>query len=285
MSEELNNTSFAEMIENSMKKINIKQVVKGTVVNINRKGEVIVDIGYKSDGIIPKDEYSYNENANPKNDLKIGDTITAEVVKMNDGEGNVLLSTKRYKMKDVKKELEDSAESNVKVTIFQGLPKAEKMELVIQKSVELGVFDITPVEMKRCIVKLKEKDKEKKLQRWQKISEVAAKQCGRNIIPKINTFQNLKNICQNFKEYDIVLVCYENEKEKTLKQELKKIIKENKKNVKIAIVIGPEGGIEKEEVEIMQENGAKVITLGKRILRTETVALNVLSVIMYELEN
>ena len=159
------------------------------------------------------------------------------------------------------------------------------MELVIQKSVELGVFDITPVEMKRCIVKLKEKDKEKKLQRWQKISEVAAKQCGRNIIPKINTFQNLKNICQNFKEYDIVLVCYENEKEKTLKQELKKIIKENKKDVKIAIVVGPEGGIEKEEVEIMQENGAKVITLGKRILRTETVALNVLSVIMYELEN
>ena len=107
MSEELNNTSFAEMIENSMKQINIKQVVKGTVVNINRKGEVIVDIGYKSDGIIPKDEYSYNENANPKNDLKIGDTITAEVMKMNDGEGNVLLSTKRYKMKDVKKELED----------------------------------------------------------------------------------------------------------------------------------------------------------------------------------
>lgn len=185
----------------------------------------------------------------------------------------------------IKQELEDSAESNVKVTIFQGLPKAEKMELVIQKSVELGVFDITPVEMKRCIVKLKEKDKEKKLQRWQKISEVAAKQCGRNIIPKINTFQNLKNICQNFKEYDIVLICYENEKEKTLKQELKKIIKENKKDVKIAIVVGPEGGIEKEEVEIMQENGAKVITLGKRILRTETVALNVLSVIMYELEN
>ena len=185
----------------------------------------------------------------------------------------------------IKKELEDSAESNVKVTIFQGLPKTKKMELVIQKSVELGVFDITPVEMKRCIVKLKEKDKEKKLQRWQKISEVAAKQCGRNIIPKINTFQNLKNICQNFKEYDIVLVCYENEKEKTLKQELKKIIKENKKDVKIAIVIGPEGGIEKEEVEMMKENGAKVITLGKRILRTETVALNVLSVIMYELEN
>ena len=78
------------------------------------------------------------------------------------------------------------------------------MELVIQKSVELGVFDITPIEMKRCIVKLKDKDKEKKLQRWQKISEVAAKQCGRNIIPKINTFQNIKNICQEFEKYDRV---------------------------------------------------------------------------------
>lgn len=185
----------------------------------------------------------------------------------------------------INKELEDNAESDIKVTIFQGLPKAEKMELVIQKSVELGVFGITPIEMKRCIVKLKDKDKEKKLQRWQKISEVAAKQCGRNIIPKINTFQNIKNICQEFEKYDIVLVCYENEKEKTLKQELKKIVKENKKDVKIAIVIGPEGGIEKEEVEMLKENGAHIITLGKRILRTETVALNILSVIMYELEN
>ena len=107
MQEELNNKSFEEMVENSMKQVTVKQIIKGTVVNINRNGEVIVDIGYKSDGIIPREEYSYNENANPKDDLKIGDTITAEVVKMNDGEGNVLLSTKRYKMKDVKKELEE----------------------------------------------------------------------------------------------------------------------------------------------------------------------------------
>lgn len=185
----------------------------------------------------------------------------------------------------IKKELENNVESNIKVTIFQGLPKAEKMELVIQKSVELGTFDITPVEMRRCVVKLKEKDKEKKLQRWQKISEVAAKQCGRNIIPKINKIENLKTICQNFKEYDIVLVAYEKEKSTTLKQELKTICKKDKKDVKIAIVIGPEGGIEKEEIEILQKNGAKIITLGKRILRTETVALNMLSVIMYELEN
>ena len=90
--------------------------------------------------------------------------------------------------------LENNTESNVKVTIFQGLPKADKLELVIQKSVELGAYDITPLQMKRCVVKLNEKDKLKKIQRWQKISEVAAKQCGRNIIPKINNINEITGI-------------------------------------------------------------------------------------------
>lgn len=186
------------------------------------------------------------------------------------------------------KELETNAESNIEVSIFQGLPKADKIELIIQKSVELGVYDITPIEMKRCVVKLKEKDKNKKIERWQKISEVAAKQCGRNYIPKINKIENLKEISEKIKDYDVVLVAYEEEKENTLKNELKlseKDNKENNKKIKIAIVIGPEGGIDKEEIETLKKNGAKIITLGKRILRTETVALNVLSIIMYELEN
>ena len=186
------------------------------------------------------------------------------------------------------KELETNVESNIEVSIFQGLPKADKMELIIQKSVELGVHDITPIEMKRCVVKLKEKDKTKKIERWQKISEVAAKQCGRNYIPKINNIKNLKEISEKIKDYDVVLVAYEEEKENTLKNELKLLKKDNKENnkkIKIAIVIGPEGGIDKEEINALEKNGAKIITLGKRILRTETVALNVLSIIMYELEN
>lgn len=186
----------------------------------------------------------------------------------------------------IKEKLANDVESNVRVTIMQGLPKADKMELIIQKSVELGGYDITPIEMKRCVVKLNEKDKQKKIQRWQKISEVAAKQCGRNIIPNINSVINIKNVCNSIEEYDIVLVAYENEKEVTIKQELKKIKeKYNKEEIKIAVIIGPEGGIAPEEVKILQANGAIPITLGKRILRTETVALNVLSVIMYELEN
>lgn len=180
-------------------------------------------------------------------------------------------------------EINENTESNVLVTIYQGLPKFDKMELVIQKSVELGVYNIIPLELNRCVVKLKEKDRDKKIQRWQKISEVAAKQCGRNYIPNIGNIQNLNQICKDFNNYDLVLVAYENEKENTLKEQLD--ILKNKKDLKIAVIIGPEGGIDEREIEEVRNNGAKVITLGKRILRTETVALNVLSIIMYELEN
>lgn len=185
---------------------------------------------------------------------------------------------------DIKEILNTSSESNIKVTIFQGLPKADKMELIIQKSVELGVFDITPVEMKRCVVKLKENDKKKKIERWQKIAEVAAKQSGRNQIPKINDIIQIKNICLELEKYDIVLVAYEKEENNTLKQVLKQLKEREYNELKIAVVIGPEGGIEEQEIEMLKENGAEIITLGKRILRTETVALNVLSILMYELE-
>lgn len=181
-------------------------------------------------------------------------------------------------------EIASNVEPHIQVSIFQGLPKADKMELVIQKSVELGAFDITPVEMKRSVVKLNEKDKIKKIQRWQKISEGAAKQSGRDKIPTIHPIINVHTLCENIKKYDLILVAYENEKINTLKQELKNIKSDKNKQMKIAIVIGPEGGIDKEEIAKLEEYHARVITLGNRILRTETVALNILSVIMYELE-
>ena len=182
--------------------------------------------------------------------------------------------------------IEENVESNVQISIFQGLPKADKMELIIQKSVELGAYDITPVEMQRCIVKLEDKDKIKKIQRWQKISEVAAKQSGRNIIPNINNIIDLENVCNLCQNYDIVLVAYENEKENKLKYQIKKIKEKIKSDIKIAILIGPEGGIDEKEIEILKEiDNVKIITLGKRILRTETVALNMLSILMYELED
>ena len=178
---------------------------------------------------------------------------------------------------------EKTVESNVQVTVFQGLPKSDKMEYIIQKSVELGVHDIVPVEMKRCVVKLTDKDKIKKQERWQKISEVAAKQCGRDIIPKIKEVINIKDIVNIINEYDLFLVAYENEEDNSLKNELKNV-NLSKEKIKIAVLIGPEGGLEPNDVQLLKENGAKVITLGKRILRTETVSLNILSVIIYELE-
>lgn len=187
---------------------------------------------------------------------------------------------------NIVKKLESNSESNIEVTIFQGLPKADKMELVIQKSVELGVYDITPVEMERSVVKLTaQKDKLKKLQRWQKIAEVAAKQSGRSRIPKINNIQSIKDICNLSTDYDIVIVAYENEKENKLKYELEKLKASHNENLRIAVLIGPEGGIAPLEIQLLQEKGAKIVTLGNRILRTETVALNVLSIIMYELED
>lgn len=185
--------------------------------------------------------------------------------------------------------IEENIESNIQITIFQGLPKSDKMEYIIQKSVELGVYDIQPVEMRRCVVKLDEKDKIKKVSRWQKISEVAAKQCKRDLIPKINNIINISKVCDLIKKYDIVLVAYENETKNTLKEQIIKIKEmpklQQKEKIKIGVVIGPEGGLELEDVEKMKQNGAEIITLGKRILRTETVALNILSIIMYELES
>ena len=202
--------------------------------------------------------------------MKIGDEINicnsdlkenyiAEIVEVNQENTSTIKCFIREK-------LEKSSESNVNIHIFQGIPKADKMELIIEKNVEVGVSEITPVEMKRCIAKIKDL---KKIERWQKIAEVAAKQSRRDIIPRINLPINIKNICNLVKDYDIVLLAYEEEKNITLKQELIKV-KEQNKDINIGIIIGPEGGMEKEEVEELQKAGAKIITLGSRILRTET---------------
>ena len=139
--------------------------------------------------------------------------------------------------------------------------------------------------MERCVVKYEEKDKMKKINRWQKISEVAAKQCDRDFIPKINNITSLKNVCNLLHEYDIVILAYEKEQKTTLKEVLRSIKEKYQEEVKIAVIIGPEGGIDTKEVEMINKNNnVRTVTLGKRILRTETVALNVLSIIMYELE-
>ena len=166
---------------------------------------------------------------------------------------------KKYVKCKIKKIENTDSETQVNITLYQGLPKADKMEYIIQKNVELGVKKIIPVEM-----------------------EVASKQSGRDIIPKIEIPTNIKKICENINEYDIVLVAYENEEDNTLKTELQKIKRTD--NLKIAIIIGPEGGIDKKEILQLKEVGAKTITLGQRILRTETASIVVISNIIYELE-
>lgn len=131
-----------------------------------------------------------------------------------------------------------NAEPNVKITIFQALPKAEKMEFIIQKCTEIGVSEFIPITMNRCVVKIDSKTEVKKIDRWQKIAESAAKQSGRDVIPKVKNIINFQNLCQLVEKYDIVLVAYEKENDNTLKNELSKI---KNKNLKVGIIIGPEG--------------------------------------------
>ena len=184
---------------------------------------------------------------------------------------------------EIIEECTESTEANVLLHIFQGLPKQEKMETIIQKTTEIGVSDITPVKMERCVVKLDEKTASKKVERWQKIAEVAAKQSKRDKIPKVHQCSNLKSIYEKLEEYDIVIVAYEEEKENNIKQVLKQL--PSNKQLKLAAIIGPEGGIAKEEIELLSKlSNLKIVTLGKRILRTETAPLVLASVIMYEFD-
>ena len=181
----------------------------------------------------------------------------------------------------IEEELETIAETKIDIDIFQGLPKADKMELIIQKTTEIGVKKITPVTMERCVVKLNEKDAKKKLERWQKIAEVAAKQSKRDIIPEIQNVIDISTLCSRIKEYDLFIVAYEEEKERTLKKVLKDY---NKEINKIGFLVGPEGGIDYKEIEKLENSGAKTVTLGNRILRTETTPIVIAGNIVYELE-
>lgn len=137
-------------------------------------------------------------------------------------------------------EIEDDTESNIYINILQGIPKGDKMEWIIEKCTEIGVSEFTPVKMERCVVKIdNEKIKENKLARWQKIAKSAAMQSERNIIPKVKNILDFNEISNIIKDYDIILVAYENENQNTIKNELKKI--NNNEQNKIAIIIGPEG--------------------------------------------
>lgn len=179
--------------------------------------------------------------------------------------------------------IESEAESSIELSIYQGVPKSDKMELIIQKSTELGVKAFVPVDMERCVSKINGKDAVKKIERWQKISEVAAKQSGRDMIPTVGNVISIKELCNKIEDMDMLIVPYERAEGYSFKDAIEELKILEKDNLKIGIVIGPEGGFEPSEIEELKNNGGKVVTLGKRILRTETVALAMSSVIMYEL--
>lgn len=185
----------------------------------------------------------------------------------------------------------------IKITLFQGIPKKDKMELIIQKAVELGASELVPVAMKRCVAKLEDSKKEiKKRKRWQAIAEAAAKQSGRGIIPIIKPSMSYAQALEQAVAMDLILIPYEQalgmKHTKEIFQRVAELAVSAQRNIfeekpakfSIGIFIGPEGGFEPEEIEAAKAVKAEIISLGKRILRTETAGLSVLSMLMYEIE-
>lgn len=180
----------------------------------------------------------------------------------------------------------EASELNIEIDVFQGLPKLDKLEDIIDKSIELGVSKIIPLECIRSVSKISKENEEKKFERWNKIALSAAKQSKRDIVPQVTkklSLKNKKEVIDFFEKenYTDILVFYEKEKDLNLKQYLKGNKNKNEKR-KFAVIIGPEGGFDEREIEFLNSIGAKSITLGKRILRTETAPIAVLSMIQYE---
>lgn len=170
-----------------------------------------------------------------------------------------------------------NTEPETEVILAQALLKGDKMDFVVQKAVELGMSAIVPVESRNCIVKYDAKKRQSRLQKWQKVAEEAAKQCGRTAIPEVEEFTALAGLGENYKDY-CKIMCYEDEKQDVLKN----ILKNRGTANKILILIGPEGGFTAEEYSLCKELGFNTISLGRRILRAETAALAAMSIVMYE---
>ena len=208
--------------------------------------------------------------------LGIGDDFTCCDGKGNDYLVKIEKISKSEIVCDIIEKKKSDTEPAIKVSLIQGLPKAAKMDYIIQKNTELGISEIYPCNLNRCISK---NEKDKKTERWQKIAKEASQQSGRGIVPEIHNTIDIKSAKDVLKSADISFVAYECEDKNNLKSVL--LAKTNPKSV--AFLIGPEGGFDKSEIEFLQNEGIAVISLGKRILRTETAGEAVLSMIMYEI--
>ena len=176
--------------------------------------------------------------------------------------------------------LRESHEPTVAISLLQGLAKGEKMEWIIQKAVEIGVTDIFPLAMDHSVVALENAKAEKRVERWQKIAEAAAKQSKRDVIPAVHSVRKLPRVLQD-ETWDLLLVAYESEN----KISLKDVLQSHKEAKRIGLVIGPEGGLSQEEVTAAREAGGIAVSLGRRILRTETAGLVAAAAILYETDN
>lgn len=239
----------------------------------------------KHSQITEKQIYITGEDVNHiKNVLRMN---KGEKIVICDGEGkdyycSISDINKSQVVADILEINDTETELPIKIYLFQGLPKKDKMELIIQKAVELGVYEIIPVSMKRCIAKIEDKKKEqKKLERWQAISTSAAKQSGRGIIPTVQGMLSFSDALKKAAQLDCAIVPYE---QATNIANSYDTIKKVCKCKSIGIFIGPEGGFDDGEIEKALEAGFQTVTLGKRILRTETAGLTMLSILMFEIE-
>ena len=230
----------------------------------NRQGDVYfitdADFNHIKNVLRMKQGDSFLVSSASKSDLCVLDSFTEEAV-----------------IAKITEENYQDTSLPVKLYLFQGLPKSDKMELVIQKAVELGAEGVIPVEMNRCVVKIDDKKKKSKVARWQAISESAAKQSKRTIIPDISDVLSFRQAMEKAKEMDVFIVPYEN---KDGMKATKNALSEIKKGMSVGILIGPEGGFDEKEIEIAESVGGLTVSLGKRILRTETAAITALSMCM-----
>lgn len=213
--------------------------------------------------------------------LKEGDKVNINNCKGAEYVGEILEVNK----KDVKVKLIEKVslnnESLLKVHLFQGLPKAAKMDLIAQKCTELGIDEITPIITERVVVKGNESSEFKKVDRWNRIALEACKQSKRSVIPTINQPIDFKELINQLDNFDLVIVPYENQENLGIKYVKNQVIDKNIETV--AIIIGPEGGFEETEIQALKDANAFIVTLGPRILRTETAGFVALSLVMYEL--
>lgn len=232
-----------------------------------------------SDGFVTIEGSDVNHMKNVLR-MKPGERIR---VSTRDGRGyfcEVAELTDSFVRADILEKDEEGTELPCKIYLFQGLPKSDKMELIIQKAVELGVYEVIPVAMKNCVMKLDEKKAKSKITRWQAIAESAAKQSKRSLIPEIRMPVTYKEAAAMAAEMDVRLVPYENERGMAATKEA---VEQIKKGQSIAIFIGPEGGFAPEEIALVQDQ-MQLVSLGKRILRTETAGLAALAILGYHLE-